>query len=283
MTPALEQPKVSALAPWFGSARMIAERVGLAMKGCKWVGIPFAGGMPEVAHITASTIVVNDMHSQIINLASVARCPLAGPKLYRQLKRIPFAQESLKAAQTACREWQRISDAPDLQGAVNYFVACWMGRSGISGIDDEFCGKISIRWNGNGGDSNTRYRSAVRSLMTWRRVLVRVNLTCGDAFDFLAKCQDDPKHGIYCDPPWIEDGERYRHRFSNDDHGRLSRVLEKFAYARVVLRVGIHPLMEELYPREKWSWDEYDSRTQGNNDKAEVLITRRNAQGSLLI
>ena len=46
--------KTKALAGWFGGARLIAEHVGEALRGCKWVGVPFAGGMSELLHIQAS-------------------------------------------------------------------------------------------------------------------------------------------------------------------------------------------------------------------------------------
>ena len=38
------------------------------LDGCEWVGIPFAGGMSEVPHIKAHTVVVNDLHEGIITL-----------------------------------------------------------------------------------------------------------------------------------------------------------------------------------------------------------------------
>lgn len=49
-----DAPKVSAIASWFGSNRMLAPRVGEALTGCDWVGIVFAGGMCEAACIVQS-------------------------------------------------------------------------------------------------------------------------------------------------------------------------------------------------------------------------------------
>lgn len=31
---------INALAPWYGSNRMLAEHVGKALEGCTWVGVP---------------------------------------------------------------------------------------------------------------------------------------------------------------------------------------------------------------------------------------------------
>lgn len=42
---------ITALAPWFGSNRMLARYVGEELAGCQWVGVPFAGGMAEIFQI----------------------------------------------------------------------------------------------------------------------------------------------------------------------------------------------------------------------------------------
>lgn len=55
-----ETPTTTALAQWFGSNRILGHAVGEALAGCRWVGIPFAGGMPELLHLTARTVVVSD-------------------------------------------------------------------------------------------------------------------------------------------------------------------------------------------------------------------------------
>ena len=59
------------LGPWFGSNRTNASLVGRALDGCEHVTILFAGGMSEVKEITARTLVVNDKHRHMMNLASV--------------------------------------------------------------------------------------------------------------------------------------------------------------------------------------------------------------------
>ena len=277
--------KTTAIAPWFGCARMLAARVGELLKGCRWVGIPFAGGMPEVAHIDAPTIVVGDVHRHVINLAQCLRHPLHGPQLYRRLRRVPYCEEALDASQDWCRrhnERPGRGDGPcDQEAAYHYFVACWMGRSGKSGIANEFNGGISVRWNAHGGDSNTRYRSAVASLHAWRQILQRCNLVVEDCFDFLAKCQDESGHGIYCDPPFPDCGAKYRHSFSEADHRRLAEVLSGFQRARVVCRFYDHPLVRSLYPEGRWTWHRFTGRKQSNAVASEVLLVNEGQTRSL--
>ena len=67
--------KVKTLAPWFGSDRSKAESLGRMFDGCAFVMIPFGGGFSIVPHLRARTIVCNDKHRHIINLAQVISNP----------------------------------------------------------------------------------------------------------------------------------------------------------------------------------------------------------------
>lgn len=258
-----------AIAPWFGAARMIARNVGEELRGLRWVGVPFAGGMSELAQINAQNIVVNDKHRHVVNLA----CCIAKRRreLMDVLKRFPFHPDVLRSAQEYCKS-REPDGTQDLDAAVNYFVSCWMGRSHKAGTDDEFNGGLSRRWNSNGGGSNTRYRSAVRSLAGWQRIMRRCDFDSMDAFEFLANCKDEPRHGIYVDAPWPDDGKKYRHKFTEAQQHELAAALSKFARSRVVIRFGDHPLIRELYPRDAWTWRVLTGRTQTNEAKSEVLI-----------
>lgn len=113
-------PQIATLASWFGSNRTLAEHVGTALEGCEWVGIPFAGGMSEVVHITARSLQVNDLHRHLINLAMVAADVGLGPRLYRRLRRSIFHPEVLEAAQQHCRICEQLQPRmPDLGWATS--------------------------------------------------------------------------------------------------------------------------------------------------------------------
>jgi site-specific DNA-adenine methylase len=263
--------KIGCIASWFGGNRMLASHVGANLAGCRWVGIPFAGGMAEIAHIKASTIVVNDLHKHVINLASVNAHTELGRDLRRQLKKKIYHPDNLTEAQAYCQENQN-PERPDLKAAVYYFTAVWMARSGIAGTTDEFYGNISARWNANGGSSAVRYRSAVQSLRPWMRAMERCEFRSMDAFEFLAKCEDTKDSGIYSDAPWPEAGDRYRHPFTEAKQRQLAEVLGGFTKARVVVRFGEHPLIRELYPESRWTWLPLTGRKQSNVESSDVLI-----------
>lgn len=274
--PSKKRP-VTTLVPWFGTNRTLAENVGKALAGKRWVGVPFAGGMCELAHIDAPTLVVSDLHRWVINLARVVAEDGLRPNLIRQLDAILFHPDELAAAQRQMLKADRDTSLPchsDVPLAVDYFVTAWMGRSAKAGTDDEFSGSLPVRWNANGGDSNTRYRSAVAALEEWGRIFKRCNFHVRDAFDFLRDVKDEGGHGLYCDPPFPGPGDSYRHKFDEYAQSRLMTEVVSFTECRVVMRFYDHPLIRDLYPESAWKWHRFTGRTQANNAAAEVLIVR---------
>lgn len=274
--------KTTALAPWFGSSRMIAKEIGKLLDGCEWVGIPFAGGMSEVPHIKARGLLVNDLHRHVMNLARVVANDGHRSVLQAQLEGLIFHPDILRDAQERCVMWEQQWESGErpafeinIGAARSFFTAVWMGRSGQAGTDDEFNGNLAMRFTASGGGSNTRYRSAIESLEAWGQTLKRCEFSCLDWRVFLTKCQDRKKHGLYVDAPWPKDGGNYRHKFTEQDQRDLAAALGKFDQMRVVVRYGDHPLIRELYPESKWTWHMMTSRTQGNNDKAEALIINK--------
>jgi site-specific DNA-adenine methylase len=280
-------PAVSAIASYFGANRILAPSVGRALKGCSWAGIPFCGGLSEVPFIEARSIVCNDANGALINLARVMADPKNGPALYRRLRRCAFHPKELAEAQDLCRRAEDcvkvglfgddLHAAPSsLEWAEAYFKISWMGRGGQTGTKSELKGGMSVRYDGGGGDSNTRFRSAASSIVQWRRTIRRCNFICGDGFDFIADIKDISGNGIYVDPPWFEKDGDYKHDFNRADHIRLSGMLEKYRTARVVIRYGDCELVRTLYPAGRWKYIEQTSRAQSNKDVDEVLITNQN-------
>ncbi len=172
-----------------------------------------------------------------------------------------------------------VSDKP-LHRAEDYFVCAWMGRSAQTGTDAEFSGGLAVRWDAGGGDSVVRYRSAVRGLVAWRKVLARAQFSCLDFRLFLDKCHDEPKHGIYCDSPWPGPGEKYKHKFTPEDHAELAKRLAAFKFTRCVCRFYDHPMVRELYPESIWEWRHLTGgKKQSNKPGPEVLLVKRPVVG----
>lgn len=271
-----DEPKMTttALAPWFGSNRMLAPIVGKELAGCKWVGVPFAGGMSELAHIKAPTMVVGDKHLHVINLALVIQ--KQREKLAEVLDGLPFHEDVLKEAQAHCSAWEgpmhKMVEWPNFYAARSFFITCWMGRSAKAGTDSEFKGGLPVRWSATGGDSNTRYRSAIESLDSWGVIMRRCNFVVQDVFEFLLNIKDLDGHGLYLDPPFPGPGDDYKHKFPEAKHRLLAEKLSRYEKCRVVCRFYDHPLVRELYPEDRWTWLRLKGRKQSNDSSPEVLI-----------
>lgn len=277
---------ISTLAPWFGGNRMIGPHVGELLNGCSWVGVPFAGGMAELPHIKARTIVVSDLHRNVINLARVARDTDLRGQLMRRLRRTLFHPDELSESQAYCKSIQP-GDAPDLDCAFHYFVCCWLGRSGKAGIDDEFNGRPSVRWKADGGDSMVRFQSAIRGLGTFSRTARRCTFETMDAFDFLERCEDLNGHAVYCDPPFPGPGERYLFNCGKTPseqrawHQKLADSVGLFQKCRAVMRFYDHEMVRDLYPESRWLWHRLKGRTQANKAAAEVLLVNNGIEQNL--
>lgn len=266
--------KTTTLIPNFGTNRMNAMRPAEFLRDCEFIGVPFAGGLSEIPHFTARTINVNDLNHGAMNLASVVGNPALNRVLMDRLDATIFHPSVLKQSQFVC-EHKRTSELGCTDWAFHYFVCAWMARNGTAGTDGEFSAGMSIRWNASGGDSVVRFRSATEALADWHKVLRKCTFTVLDCFEFLGKCKDQPGHGIYCDPPWPDDGEQYKHKFTEQMQRRLADELAMYGFARVVVRFGDHPLIRELYPETKWAWHPITGRTQTNASKAEMLIVSK--------
>lgn len=267
--------KITALASWFGSNRLCAEKVGDLIKGCSHVAVVFSGGMSEIAHIDAPTILVNDKHRHVINLARVMQSKRE--QLCHALSAEPFHPDVLAEAQDRCKYYESLPEfgkTSDFEAAKHYFICCWMGRSGNAGTDAEFSGGLSLRWDAGGGDSNTRYRSAIESAGEWEALMKRCTFSVLDFREFLKKCKDKKQNAIYSDAPFPDAGAKYKHKFSEQDQRDLADLLGEYEQTRVVIRFYDHPLIRELYPTEFWKWYEFPGRKQTNEAAPEVLITR---------
>lgn len=265
---------VTTLVPVFGSARMNALKVGDLIRDRKWVGVCFAGGMSEMLGITAQTLCVNDRHRHIINLARHVADPETCKQLMQRLDFTPFHPDVLLQAQRHCEA--AIETAATAEDAYQYFLACWLGRSGKSATDSEFSGGISTRFTVSGGASGVRFRSAVQGLVEFQRVLQGAEFSVLDVFEFLDKIPDEKTHAIYSDAPsWPGAQDLYRYKFTKQQHQQLATKLCSFQQTRVVVRYNDCPEIRALYPEELWEYGEYGGRDQANQVKGELLLVNK--------
>ena len=93
--------------------------------------------------------------------------------------------------------------------------------------------------------------SAVSSVPAWRRRIRNVTILHEDGFELLRRIKDSDKAVIYCDPPYVAEGGKYKHKFCGIDHYRLAKELKRFQHARVVVSYFDHPEISRWY--EGWT------------------------------
>lgn len=239
---------ITAIAPWFGSKRTLAPRIieELGPHSAYWE--PFCGSMAVLmAKPAASMETVNDLHGDLINLATCIRDRQIGPRLYRRLRRVLMAKDiHTEAAEVIKSDWQTNGE-PDIDRAEAYFIASWLGRNGVAGSKGCNFGYCT-RYTKNGGHAATRFANAVASIPAWRRRLRSVNILRQDAFWLMEHIEDARGVVIYCDPPYLVKGAKYVHDFDSWDHYRLAQSLARFKATRVVVSYYEHPRLAELYP-----------------------------------
>jgi site-specific DNA-adenine methylase len=135
-----------------------------------------------------------------------------------------------------------------------------------------------MSWSGWGGGFRGSYEQrydrlgerwlpelTIRKIRFLHRRLNRVE-TRITGFDFGGLIQDTKERAlIYCDPPFINAGNRYRHRFSPADHARLAAMLEQTPHHWVV-SYSHHAKINRLY---RWA------RIESITDRDVLIMPKR--------
>jgi DNA adenine methylase len=243
--------RLSALAPWFGAKRQMADAVVAELGPHRAYYEPFCGSMavllakPVVRHE-----VVNDLNRDLVNVAKVLQSPILAPGLLGMLHFTLASEETYRAAREVCRE-PYAGPLGDVERAYSALVTWWLGRNGCAGTRPSRT-SFSARFTTKGGLGGVRFRSFVASVPTFTRRLARVDVLNRDGMKVLEQVNDEPGIAIYCDPPYLTKSMAYQHDFAGDDHARLARACNRFRNARVVVSYYPHPELEALYPPDRW-------------------------------
>jgi DNA adenine methylase len=246
----MDDGPITSLAPWFGAKRTIASEIVREIGDHQVYWEPFCGSMAVLlAKPPCRMEVVNDLHSDLINLARCVGHPTIGPALYRRLRRILCSQETFIDALDVIRGNPAPDPARGLDEcrALDYFIASWQGMNGVAGISAHNT-NFARRFSSRGGDAGRRWTGAVASIPGWRRRLAGVQVLHSDGIDLVTRIEDRDGTAIYCDPPYLAKGARYLHDFEDADHVRLAEALRRFTRTRVVLSYYADPRLGDLYP-----------------------------------
>lgn len=252
MTTGDQAPIVTALAPWFGCKRTLADVIVAELGPHHTYFEPFCGSMAVLlAKPKCRMEAVNDLHGDMVNLARAIQDPVLGPGLYRRCRRMWMCEASFREA---AARWKvrgaktPAPEAPDLGRAIDFFFTSWVGRNGVVGTKSYNQG-FAARYTPGGGNGGTRWQSAVESIPAWRRRMADVAVLNRDGFALIEKIDDAPGVALYVDPPYLVKGAEYVFDFEEADHARLAGILSRFQRARVVVSYYEHPRLAELYGR----------------------------------
>ena len=262
--------KTKSALSWFGSDAAVAPELGTLFDHCDHVTIGFVGGASLIPFLKARAIIANDLDRLAITFYRV----LAGrtgskDRLIELCERTLSHPAEVDTAEYVLRNTST-TDATTVAWA--FWVVCWLKRKGSGGTSRQGRG-LSYRWTARGGTNATRIRSAANGLHEWSKECERCEWSDMSFRELHPKIKDQQGCGLYDDPPWVEDGKRYLHPFTEQDHRDLATEHNRFQHTTVVVRYGDHPLIRELYPEDKWGWMVRESRTQANKQKREVWIT----------
>jgi DNA adenine methylase len=262
MSKTAPQPKITAIAPWFGSKRSMSPRIVEELGSHESYFEPFCGSMAVLFGKTPSRQeTVCDLHGHLTNLAWVLQDDALAPRLYERLTRTLFCESDLEDSKKNLAGRNYAECTADLDRAYWFFIHSWCARNGTSG-SARMSFKIAVRWTAGGGSPTIRFRHAVESIPAWHDRLRNVVILNRDAFAVLPSIPDEPGVAIYCDPPYLHstrsgDGDGgFLHDFREgdnpllgevDDHGRLALELSRFHRARVVVSYYDHPSLDRLY------------------------------------
>lgn len=246
---------MKAVVPYFGAKRTLAPLIVRELGEHRSYYEPFCGSCAVLLAKPPSRMEhVNDLNGALVNLVRCIQHPELGPKLYRRLRRMLMVETLWREAadRWKARGRQRVPETPDLEAAVDYFYASWSGRNGVVGTSN-YNYAFAVRYTGGGGHAGSRWRSAVDSIPAWRRRMRDVVVLNRDGLELTERIEDEEGTAIYLDPPYLVKGARYIHDFAPDDHRRLAEAAARFRRARVVVSYYAHPLLDDLYPRDRWT------------------------------
>jgi len=262
---------LKSIVPYYGGKRMLASFVNIEMgphRTADWD--VFCGSLARffdcrpTAHEFAC-----DLHDDVTNLCYALRDDKISRRLYNRCHRTLFHELLFKDSAAFLRDNlpYEFDGQPNEDRAYHYLVVSWMGRNGIAGTVKAGDNIFASRWSATGGHGAVRWSSATDSILAWHARLHRVNFLHRSAFDVLPRIRDARGTSIYCDPPYLRDGDarsstdQYLHDFKLADHYRLAEMLARFQQARVVVSYYDHSLLGRLYPSAE-GWTKVDlSRT----------------------
>jgi len=196
----------------------------------------------------ASVETYNDIDGEVVNFFRVLRDQ--PDDLIRAIALTPFSREEYHQA-----IYDDTQDISAVERARRFYVRARQTRTGLA--QTASLGRwANCRNTSRGGMSGvvSRWLGGVEALDSIAQRLLRVQIENRPAVDVI-RLYDSPQTLFYCDPPYLHatrgDSKAYRFEMDESQHKELAQVLND-CQGMVAVSGYEHPLMDDLFPREKW-------------------------------
>lgn len=210
---------------------------------------PFGGSAAVLLNRDPSPIeTYNDIDGEVVNFFKVLRNQKE--KLVRLVALTPFSREEFAKACIVD------SSLNSLERARRFYIRARQVRTGLA--QTASLGRwANCKNTSRAGMSGviSRWLGGVEALPEIAQRLLRVQIENRPALEVI-KLYDSSETLFYCDPPYIHDtrgdSKAYGYEMTDEEHRELANVLDN-AQGKVALSNYECELMEELYPKPKWT------------------------------
>ncbi len=210
---------------------------------------PFAGSGAVLINRNPSPVeTYNDLDGEVVNFFRVLRD--SRNELIEKIGLTPFSREEFSLA---C---ELDPDLSDLERARRFYVRARQVRTGLA--QTASVGRwANCKNTSRSGMSGvvSRWLGGIEQLDYIAERLLRVQIENRPAIETI-RLYDSSNTLFYCDPPYLHatrgDSNAYGYEMSDCDHVQLAEVLNNVA-AKVALSNYDCPMMDDLYPKNKWT------------------------------
>lgn len=206
---------------WFGGKGNMAKKILPYIPDSKIYVEPYAGAASMFWHLPAprQVEVLNDLHSEIVNLFRVLQDKASFDELEHRLTWTMYSREEFRKA------LEMGEDGTDVDRAWAFFVRQNQGFGGKAGAESDW-GRGVTSSRGMGYEPS-KWRGRLKLLETWHDRLSRVQIDNVCALKCI-RYWDSADTFFYLDPPYVHStrkGKEYKHEQDDAHHAELVQTL----------------------------------------------------------
>jgi DNA adenine methylase len=222
--------------------------------------------------------VYNDLDGDLVNFFRVLADPVRRDELLGRLEQLPPSRqifdEDHREYLAGGLSFRRLTDAVERARATFYRNAyCYGGKMRNGGF--------VVSLNDRGGvKEEKRYRRIVSRLEAFSAYFRHTVLEHLHYGDLLQVYGGRANVVLYVDPPYVGSEHYYSVPFRPEEHVFLAQQLAALP-APAVVSYYDHPLLHQLYPRERWTWHTIETvknaqaGAQGKQIVRELVLVKR--------